>query len=153
MDAALNFSEGTGTSYSQRLNDQWNVAGIKSNDGYPFITSHYGYHMVAWHTLLALTGQFADLSSPTNTTLTFRPKRQCDGKGGYELPVLLPEALGVFTCARSGARRDYTFALTTGALKLATLSVDGTTYASQGTITRIVAGQAPLRWSSGASDE
>lgn len=39
-DTALAMSEGTGTSYSQRMNDQWNIAGIKSNDGYPSITSH-----------------------------------------------------------------------------------------------------------------
>jgi hypothetical protein len=45
---ALSLTQGTGTSYSDRLNDQWNIAGIKSNDGYPSITSHYGYHMTSW---------------------------------------------------------------------------------------------------------
>ena len=46
--AALNLSEATATSYSRRLNDQWNVAGIKSNDGYPSITSHYGKKLQDW---------------------------------------------------------------------------------------------------------
>ena len=40
LSEALALAEGSGTSYSQRLNDQWNIAGIKSNDGYPTITSH-----------------------------------------------------------------------------------------------------------------
>ena len=60
--AALALAMGTGTSYSDRLHDQWNIAGIKSNDGYPSITSHYGYHMVCWHLLFALSGQDANLS-------------------------------------------------------------------------------------------
>ena len=42
VDAALALAEGAGTSYAQRVNDQWNIAGIKSNDGYPTVTSHYG---------------------------------------------------------------------------------------------------------------
>lgn len=37
---ALALSQGTATSYSNRTNDQWAIAGIKSNDGYPSITTH-----------------------------------------------------------------------------------------------------------------
>ena len=44
------------------MNDQWNIAGGKFSNGYPAITSHYGYHMTVWHVLLALNGQDADLS-------------------------------------------------------------------------------------------
>lgn len=45
------------------MNDQWNIAGGKFSNGFPAITSHYGYHMTVWHVLLALNGQDADLSN------------------------------------------------------------------------------------------
>ena len=37
--ALANFKKST-TSWSERLNDQWNTAGIKDSDGYPTVTSH-----------------------------------------------------------------------------------------------------------------
>ncbi|CAF1690106.1 unnamed protein product, partial [Adineta ricciae] len=44
----------------QVLNDQWNTHGIYAADGYgvggkPWITSHYGFHMVFWHLPFALS--------------------------------------------------------------------------------------------------
>jgi hypothetical protein len=47
------------------INDQWNTAGIASDEGQPYITSHYGFHMVEWHLILALSGQQADLPKGT----------------------------------------------------------------------------------------
>ena len=32
--------EGSATSYSRRINDQWNVAGLKDTAGNPLVTSH-----------------------------------------------------------------------------------------------------------------
>jgi non-lysosomal glucosylceramidase len=116
---ALAFAEGSGTSYSNRLNDQWNIAGIKSNDGYPSITSHYGYHMTSWHLVFALTGQVADLSAKS-PRLTFSPKMSCE----YVLPVLLPGVLGRLSC-KAG---NYSLYLTAGSLTIADLSVAGSSY-------------------------
>lgn len=39
---ALALAQAAGTSYTERVRDQWNVAGIQSNDGYPCLTSHCG---------------------------------------------------------------------------------------------------------------
>jgi len=133
--AALALSEGTGTSYSQRINDQWNVAGIKFNDGYPSITSHYGYHMTSWHTVLALSGQVADMST-RNSSLTFAPKETCD----YVLPILLPTALGTVSCEAG----TFTVQLLSGKATVATLAVSGHTYPHSPV--ELVPGQ-PVQWS------
>ena len=42
------------------LRDMWNVAALHGGIGYheegqPLANSHYGYHMVAWHLLFALS--------------------------------------------------------------------------------------------------
>jgi non-lysosomal glucosylceramidase len=116
---ALAFAEGSGTSYSDRINDQWNIAGVKSNDGFPSITSHYGYHMTSWHLVFALTGQVADLSAKP-PRLTFSPKMSCE----YVLPVILPGVLGRLAC-KAG---KYSLVLTAGSLTLGDLSVAGTSY-------------------------
>jgi len=95
IDAALNISQGSVSSYAEVMNDQWNIAGGKFSDGYPSITSHYGYHMTVWHVLLALNGQDADLSDLEvngTATLSFNPKIACSATG-FEMPFLLP---GVF---------------------------------------------------------
>lgn len=94
----LTFAKGSGTSYSQRLNDQWNIAGIKSNDGYPSCSSHYGMHLTAWHLVFALSGQTADFSDAANTSLSFSPRYNCSRPGGYSLPVILPRAVGTLRC-------------------------------------------------------
>ena len=94
-DASLALAEGTGTSYAKRINDQWNTAGVKFNDGNPSVTSHYGYHMTSWHLLLGLSGQLADFSDEHNASLTFAPPAMdC----GFSYPVLLPGAVGSIRC-------------------------------------------------------
>ena len=94
-DASLALAEGTGTSYAKRINDQWNTAGVKFNDGNPSVTSHYGYHMTSWHLLFGLSGQLADFSDEHNASLTFAPPAMdC----GFSYPVLLPGAVGSIRC-------------------------------------------------------
>ena len=132
LEDILGLSEGTGTSYSQRINDQWNVAGIKTNDGFPSITSHYGYHMVAWHTPFAVTGQIVDLSGASKS-VSFDPLfTTCvDGGAGYAFPVLLPGVVGVLTCHASsgGGTPSYTLLLSKGTLQdISTLMVSGVRY-------------------------
>jgi non-lysosomal glucosylceramidase len=135
--AALNLAQGTGTSYSDRINDQWNIAGIKMNDGYPSITSHYGYHMTSWHLVFALSRQQADLSNPSNGgSLTFDPLSfsfPCvkPGDKGYTLPFLLPNIVGTVSCTVTAAGApQYAVDLTVGEVELAKLSVSGHSYPS-----------------------
>eukprot|EP01065_Artemidia_motanka_P038717 TRINITY_DN47565_c0_g1_i1.p1 TRINITY_DN47565_c0_g1~~TRINITY_DN47565_c0_g1_i1.p1 ORF type:complete len:985 (+),score=290.16 TRINITY_DN47565_c0_g1_i1:57-3011(+) len=126
---ALAMSEGSGTSYAKRINDQWNTAGITSNDGYPSITSHYGYHMVVWHTLFAVTGQTADMTYRSNSTLTFNPRLTCSPAGtGYSVPVLLPGVVGTVSCSATSAGRQFKLAITAGSVQAQTLSVSGVPY-------------------------
>ena len=76
-----------------RLNDQWNVWGLAGGmglgmDGLHWVTSHYGFHMVLWHTPLAVSGQryFAP-----NRSLSFDPASSLQIP--YALPILIPNAL------------------------------------------------------------
>ena len=151
---ALQLAEGTGTSYAQRLHDQWNVAGIKDTQGYPTITSHYGYHMVSWHLLFAASGQAARLDHPHGPRLSFAPKPTCAGTG-FALPVLLPGCAGTLRCTPAAppdstlesAAVELTLDLATGApLHLAQLSVGG---AEHGPV--VVAQGAPARWRASGS--
>jgi len=121
---ALALAEGSGTSYSQRLNDQWNIAGIKSNDGFPTITSHYGYHMTSWHLVFALSGQVADFSHAANATLTCSPRYDCGGTGGYSVPVMLPGVVGVLRCAQG----EIEIELLVGTIVVHRLAVGGAVY-------------------------
>ena len=154
LESILEMSKGTGTSYSQRINDQWNVAGIKTNDGFPSITSHYGYHMVAWHTLFAVTGQVVDLSG-TNKSVSFDPLfSTCSASGsGYAFPVLLPGVVGTLHCRTTSftggsAGAVYTLLLSKGELAgVSTLAVSGVRYPVSPV--DIVEG-VPLSWSSHA---
>ena len=54
------------------MNDQWAIAGGKFTNGFPSVTTHYGYHMTVWHVLLALNGQEADLTDPAKVCCAFR---------------------------------------------------------------------------------
>ena len=157
VGAALRHSEASGTSYSQRLNDQWNYAGIKSNDGFPTITSHYGYHMTAWHLPMALSGQAASLGGGGgNRTLTFAPRQPCP----FVLPVLLVGRLGTLSCSNGGDGGDggggggdsgdsgggeaFTLTLVSGEqLELDTLAVNARAY--PGTTATLAVG-SPLHW-------
>lgn len=118
LPSALNNFKNSATSWSQRVNDQWNTAGLKDTDGYPTITSHYGYHMVSWHIPLAISGQLADLSTAANRSLTFAPAIAPP----YTLPIMLPGVLGTVESAVEGS---YRVVLTVGALDLEVLAVDG----------------------------
>ena len=138
--ALANFKK-SATSWSQRVNDQWNTAGIKDTDGYPTVTSHYGFHMVSWHVPLAISGQLADLSVPANRSLTFAPTVPAP----YVLPLMLPGVLGTVSSPSPG---KYQVALTVGALDLDVLAVDGAAYPGHAAV---VAGAAPLVWSSAAN--
>ena len=128
VSAALDFAAGDGKNYAEVVNDLWNIAGIKFNDGNPSITSHYGYHMTSWHVLLALTGQDADFSDATNASLTFEtpgfPGKTC----GFSYPVILPGAVGTISCAQ--AQFALSFAIAPQPAKgpwrsITTLSVNG----------------------------
>ncbi|UJR11626.1 hypothetical protein I4U23_015807 [Adineta vaga] len=111
----------------QILNDQWNTHGIYAGDGYgvggkPWVTSHYGFHMVFWHLPFALSGQYVDLS---NGILTFSPKLSIP----YRIPVLIPKTLGSLSViSMSNGQRSFTFTLSIGNLSLNVLSVDNSTY-------------------------
>ena len=149
---ALELAKGTGTSYAQRLNDQWNVAGIKDTEGFPTITSHYGYHMVAWHLIFAASGQHARLDHPAGARLSFAPRPACSG-AGFVLPVLLPGWTGTLRCApvtppASDAVVQLTLDLATGApLQLAKLPVYSAEYGGP----VVIAPGAPARWHASGS--
>lgn len=125
---ALALSEGPGTNYAQRINDQWATAGIKSNDGYPTITSHYGYHMTSWHLMFAMSGQQADISRSGGAprVLTFKPALECSN-AGYRLPVLLPSIVASVGCVAGVATLNVTAADGAGII-LDRLELDGTAY-------------------------
>jgi hypothetical protein len=134
--ALANFKKST-TSWIERVNDQWNTAGIKDSDGYPTVTSHYGFHMVSWHVPLAMSGQLADLTSPTNRSLTFAPRLQPP----FSLPIMLPGVLGTVGSSVAG---KYTVCLTVGEIELDLLSVDGNK--APGSPVRLVANKECVDW-------
>lgn len=140
---ALKNFHSSATSWSERINDQWNTAGIKDTDGYPTVTSHYGFHMVSWHIPLAITGQLADLSSSTNRSLTFAPTVDAP----YTLPLMLPGLLGTVSSSATGR---YTVSLTVGAIELDLLAVDGSAapHTAPGSGVQLSADGSPVSWSS-----
>ena len=86
------------------LRDTWNIAALVGGvgygaDGLPHANSHYGYHLVAWHILFALSGQSYD--APTRA-LAFAPVLPAP----YALPVLVPN-----TAAQLRARADGAYEL------------------------------------------
>jgi len=124
------------------LRDQWNVHGLYAGDGYgvggkPWVTSHYGFHMVLWHLPFALSGQYADLSKGI---LTFTPKV----RSPFILPVLLPNTFGSIGTTRSTTDQKliFTFTLIIGNLNLGELSVNNIQY--PGTV-NLTAGQS-VQW-------
>ena len=125
----------------QVLNDQWNTHGIYAADGYgvggkPWITSHYGFHMVFWHLPFALSGQYVDLS---NGTLTFSPVLSIP----YALPVLIPNIFGSLSVISSlNDNRLFTLSLSIGSLSLNTLAVYNVVYPGS---VHLTAGQS-VQW-------
>eukprot|EP00045_Choanoeca_perplexa_P015074 m.182287 g.182287 ORF g.182287 m.182287 type:complete len:987 (+) comp16883_c0_seq1:64-3024(+) len=98
------------------LNDQWNVAGVAGPDAMPAITSHYGYHMVQWHLVPAMSGQVAHLP---NGTLTFNPVVASP----YQLPVLLPGVVGRLSSVGQDDAVTYELCVSIGELALKHLAV------------------------------
>lgn len=126
----------------QTLNDQWNTHGIYASDGYgvggkPWITSHYGFHMVLWHLVFAFSGQYTDL--PTGV-LSFKPKLQAP----FVLPVLIPNTLGSISATPlSNSQISYTLSLISGNLSLKQLSINNVNYPGS---VQITAGKS-VQWS------
>ena len=86
VDDALDHARLTLDRWRLVLKDQWAVSGVTGGVGYgaegqPWITSHYGYYMSAWHILFALSGQKYDRGA-----LSFAPRLAPP----YVLPVLVP---------------------------------------------------------------
>jgi len=85
------------------LRDMWNTVAVYSGTGYgsedfqPIANSHYGYHMVAWHALFALSGQFFD--KPAGR-LALAPKLAVRP---FQLPVLVPYTAASIACDAVGA--------------------------------------------------
>lgn len=105
------------------IKDMWNVVAVSGGLGYgcegqPLANSHYGYHMVAWHTLFALSGQVLDNYNGV-ANLTFSPKMALP----FDLPVLVP---GTVARLSGNATTGYRLEVLAGrALSLAAVSVQG----------------------------
>jgi hypothetical protein len=116
--SAMALPESSLNLWREVLNDQWNVAGVAGPDGMPAITSHYGYHMVQWHLVPAMSGQVANLP---NRTLTFAPVLSAP----YQLPVFLPGVIGHIASHKEG---QYELCISVGELMLDYLVVDSVVY-------------------------
>ena len=140
-DEALIQSQKSLNHVRETLHDQWNTHGLYGGDGYgvggkPWITAHYGFHMVLWHLPFAFSGQYADLSKGV---LLFAPKIRAP----FSLPVLLPKILGsVSGVPQESGKIAYTLTLSLGSLSLNELSVNGVQYPGN---VSILAGQS-VQW-------
>ena len=81
------------TYWTTGKNSPWNYAGLIL-DGFPSVTSHYGFHMTFYHTLLAYSGQQINLPKGW---ISFNPVQK---RGNF--PILLPGALGNLVVNRAG---------------------------------------------------
>ena len=86
--------------------------------------------MTCWHLVFALSGQVADFSDASNTSLVFNPRYACDKQATFALPVFLPGVVGVLSCAED----EYKLRLDAGKLELHHLAVNGVAYASPVTL-------------------
>ena len=125
------------------LNDMWNIVALHGGLGYgeegqPLANSHYGYHMVTWHMLYALSGQY--YSAPDDA-LQFAPCLQPP----YELPVLVPATAATLACT---AKRCTLRVVAGLPLRLAKLSV-----ASRSSSSSPPPGVLPLTLSKGEAIE
>ena len=136
LTAALEPSQRSLENWRSRLHDLWNLAGLTSTDspaneadrGMPYVTSHYGYLLVDYFTLPALSGQVTDVA---HGKLTFAPVVACP----FNLPALLAGVTGTVSCdAISG---KFTLALAFGQLTLPAggLAVNGRAYPEALTLT------------------
>ena len=131
-DLALSVAQKALDNWRYVLNDQWNVAGLvggyhtpeEGGSGLPYMTSHYGFYMTAWHMVLALSGQVANM---TQGSLTFEPKLSPP----FTFPVMLPGVWGyvegeVFSPKHPiGGYVQYTVGLNFGSITLESLSISG----------------------------
>ena len=134
------------------INDQWNVPGILGGigyelDGLPYFTSHYGFYMSAWHMVMALSGQKANM---TAKSLVFEPKVGLP----YVLPVILPGAWGQLeamtdtpTHENKHTKTTYTVSLNFGSLNLEHLQVGKCRYSHEGTHAVKLSSEKSAVWS------
>jgi non-lysosomal glucosylceramidase len=141
-DTALTQSEKSLNNVREILNDQWNTHGLYAGDGYgvggkPWITSHYGFHMVLWHLPFAFSGQYTDLAKGI---LLFSPKLRAP----FSLPVLIPTVFGSISATPlSNDQTSYTLTLAVGNLTLNQLAVNNVNYPGS---VKLTAGQS-VQWS------
>jgi len=129
------------------LADQWNVVAVYGGLGYgaeglPAANSHYGYHLVAWHLLFALTGQ---VYSARSRSLTFAPAL----RGRFELPVLVPAVAATLSRGSDGECTLAVAAAGSASLVLRTLSVDGVAPPAGALPIKLAPGQR-VSWGGGA---
>ena len=141
-DDALSQSEKGLNHVRETLRDQWNTHGLYAGDGYgvggkPWLTSHYGFHMVLWHLPFAISGQYTDLSKGL---LLFAPKI----RSPFLLPFLIPNTLGSISASPlTNGQTSYTLKLAVGNLSLTQLAVDNVQYPGS---VQLSAGQS-VEWS------
>jgi non-lysosomal glucosylceramidase len=142
FDDAISQSEKSLNHVRETLNDQWNTHGLYAGDGYgiggkPWITAHYGFHMVLWHIPFAISGQYTDLSKGI---LLFAPKI----RSPFILPVLIPNTFGSISASPlSNGQTSYTLSLTVGNLALNQLAINDVQYPGS---VKLTAGQS-VHWS------
>ena len=90
---ALSVANTTLSWWRDGLKDMWNVVALHAGIGYgeagqPLANSHYGYHLVAWHMLYALSGQ---RYNAVNESLSLHPRQTPP----YQLPILVPATAAV----------------------------------------------------------
>jgi len=129
VDTALEPTRLTVENFRTRLADWWNLVGITTSgdwgnnntqNGMPYVTSHYGFLLPDYHLFYALTGQATDIPSGK---LSFAPKYPCP----YTLPLLLAGTTGTVSCSGTAS---YSVNIAFGALNLPAggLSVSGSVY-------------------------
>ena len=94
FDSAIVAAERTYKTVIDTTKDVWKTCGVlKGNEteegGMCSLTTHYGYYMTIWHTMLAMTGQTADLYN--THTVDFQPVLTPP----FRLPFMLPSVTGV----------------------------------------------------------
>ena len=139
--SALDVANTTLSWWRDGLKDMWNVVALHGGlgfgmEGQPLANSHYGYHLVAWHLLFALSGQ--RYSAP-EAALSLAPRLSAP----YELPVLVPGTAAKIACTERVCRLSVVSGLP---LHLARLSVHGA-QPPRAMLPRTVAAGQSVAWS------
>ena len=106
--------------HNYKNHDQWNTPGILYGEdgnfpGQPIMSSHYGWYITIWHTLLATSGQLADLP---RGLLTFMP--------AISPPLVLPFFLpGVVGQIGWSVQDSFNLTVHLGHLRVRRLSING----------------------------